>query len=88
MTAPAGLCEWCGGQQNWTIHAGSMYVRCKAGCQSLFGAERVNLPRPSEDRCSRLDAGSEAGTFPEAEGVPLEGGAANESEDIDSELPF
>ncbi len=47
--APAGPCEWCGGPQSWTIASGVMYVRCKAGCQSLFSEERVDLPRNSEE---------------------------------------
>ena len=35
MTAPAGLCEWCGGPQLWTIVQDEMYVMCKAGCLPL-----------------------------------------------------
>ena len=36
MSAPAGLCEWCGGPQQWTFASGVMYVRCLLGCLPLF----------------------------------------------------
>jgi len=45
VNAPAGPCEWCGGPQNWTIHAGEMYVRCIGGCLPLFD-EEVVIPPP------------------------------------------
>ena len=35
MSAPAGLCEWCGGPQQWTFVRGVMYVRCRLGCEML-----------------------------------------------------
>ncbi len=82
MTQPAGPCEWCGGPQNWTIHAGEMYVRCQAGCQSLFGAERVTLPLDSDEPL--VGCGLE-GTLEGEEGVPCEGGSAVEDpEGIDA----
>ncbi len=48
MTAPAGLCEWCGGPQQWTIHAGEMWVRCIGGCLGLF-PEGEDQAQPSFD---------------------------------------
>ncbi len=43
MSAPAGSCEWCGADQNWTIWRGELYVMCKAGCQDLF---QITIPPP------------------------------------------
>ena len=48
MAAPAGLCEWCGGPQWWTVRAGEMYVCCKSGC----------LPLPLEGEVLPSSAGS------------------------------
>ncbi len=80
MSAPAGLCEWCGGQQNWTIHAGEMYVRCIAGCQSMWPEERVTIPPPSEESERSLEGLSREGTSGGVEGVPCEGDAAKTSD--------
>ena len=88
MTAPAGPCEWCGGPQNWTIHAGEMYVRCVAGCQSLFTEERVDIPLPSEKSLPYLEGRSEGGTFRQEGCVPCEGGDASTNGIIDTDLPF
>ncbi len=48
MSAPAGLCEWCGGPQWWTVVAGEMWVSCKLGC----------LPLPLEGEVEPHAAGS------------------------------
>ena len=88
MTAPAGPCEWCGGPQNWTIHAGDMYVRCQAGCQSMFPWERVDIPPVSEEGLlAALDLMEPEGG---EEVLPLEGGAArvNDRKNTNQGLPF
>jgi len=36
MAAPAGLCEWCGGPQRWTLIRGDIYVVCLLGCLPLW----------------------------------------------------
>ena len=36
MNAPAGMCEWCGGPQQWTFVRSVMYVRCVSGCLPLL----------------------------------------------------
>ncbi len=84
--APAGPCEWCGGPQWWTVAHGDMYVKCKAGCMSMFPEERVDFPPPDgEESEPYYEGGALDGTSQEEEGVPLEGGAA---EDIGADLPF
>jgi len=60
-----------------------MYVRCIAGCQSLFAEERVTLPRISEGDLGLSTMDDERGTFRNGEGVPFEGDAAE-----DNSLPF
>ena len=89
MTAPAGPCEWCGGPQQWTIASGVMYVRCRAGCSSLFADERVNFPPPSEwlEVAADLKA-DEDGTSAGGKGVPRKGSEANGSALETDELPF
>jgi len=77
MTAPAGPCEWCGGPQWWTIVSGVMYVKCQAGCVSLFPEERFNFDPPDGDleHISSIIPrvmGTQGGT----EGVTLEGSDA------------
>ena len=88
MSAPAGPCEWCGGPQQWTIHAGNMWVRCVAGCQSLWPEERVTLPPPCEESRVYLEGRYELGTLGGGEGVPCEGADARTSEEEDTDLPF
>ena len=84
MSAPAGPCEWCGGRQNWTIIAGEMYVRCIDGCLPLPLEALVPPPHVGESRTEYLDAGGADGTSEMVEGVPCEGGSADEFDD----LPF
>jgi len=89
MTAPAGPCEWCGGPQNWTIASGVMYVRCKAGCQSLFGEERVTIPPPSEIPEHDFEGrGLAEGTSAGGMGLPRKGSEANGSASDGCDLPF
>jgi len=76
MSAPAGPCEWCGGPQWWTIASGVMYVKCQAGCQSLFPSERVVLLPDSEgaDGFESLEPdspGQIVGIYEEGEGKTL-----------------
>ena len=71
MSAPAGPCEWCGGPQNWTVHAGVMYVRCVAGCQSLFGNERVEIPPPVSENGFSTERWLRGGTQNGTEGKTL-----------------
>ena len=54
MTAPAGPCEWCGGPQWWTVVSDVMYVKCQAGCISLFPSERFSF-LPPEGELLELD---------------------------------
>jgi hypothetical protein len=61
-----------------------MYVRCVAGCLSLFADERVTPPIPSEDSLWTVEGAGE-GTILGMGGVPLEGRDAKESDD---DLPF
>ncbi len=82
MSAPAGPCEWCGGQQSWTIISGDMFVRCSRGCMSL-DLEELVPPHPiSEDSLITLKGQGE-GTILRMGGVSLEGGSAP-----DDGLPF
>jgi len=78
----AGPCEWCGGPQNWTTHAGEVLVRCVNGCLPLF--EVVILSPPD---CDDRAAWSNPQMEPWAGGgvVPLEGSDAKETDD---DLPF
>ena len=85
MAAPAGPCEWCGGPQNWTIHAGEMYVRCVGGCLPL-PLEGLVLPPGCE--LPEKPASAENGTLPEEGVVPQGGGDAKTSETEVSDLPF
>ncbi len=83
MTAPAGACEWCGGPQWWSVHAGVMYVKCQSGCVSLFPEDRVNFLPDSElgenDEWGPRFSGSPFGTIEEGEGVTCEGSEASKS---------
>ncbi len=88
---PAGACEWCGGPQQWTQHAGEILVRCVSGCLPLF---EVVVP-PPDGFPEREDwMFVDGGTFEREGVVPLEGGAANGSEEDQPEpadgpaLPF
>jgi len=87
MTAPAGPCEWCGGPQWWTVASGVMYVKCQAGCVSLFPEERVNFDPPSDKRSLegllRIESGN--GTTGGSKGVTRSGREAKETDD---DLPF
>ena len=88
MTAPAGPCEWCGGPQYWTVHAGEIYVKCKGGCVSLFPGERYNFTPPnSEESLVNLE-GLGVGTILRMGGVPRKGGAASTGEKEGNDLPF
>ena len=71
MSAPAGKCEWCGGQQSWTIHAGEMFVRCQEGCQSLFPEERIDIPPPAAKSVYLREFGTLPGTVGPEEGKIL-----------------
>ena len=71
MNAPAGPCEWCGGPQNWTIHAGEMYVRCQEGCLALFPEERIDIPPPAAKIQEGRRMLAEFGTLPTEEGKIL-----------------
>ncbi len=84
----SGECDVCGGPQQWTIHRDMMFVRCVAGCQSLFPEERVNLPPSSEGLLPYREGRFEGGTYSRREGVPLEGADANQSDVEDTELLF
>ena len=82
MVAPAGPCEWCGGQQSWTIIAGQMYVSCNAGCQAL---PLEGLAPPHDSDLVKLKITMKE--LSEVGGVyPVRGDAAKESQDDD--LPF
>jgi len=84
--APAGPCEWCGGQQSWTIVRGEMWTRCKSGCLPLFDAS-VNCPSNSEGLVWVGDlVNAEVERIGVRGSTPCEGGDAKTS-DIDS-LPF
>jgi len=88
MTAPGGPCEWCGGHQKWCIHNGEMYVRCIAGCQSLFASERVDIPPPDSEWLEELER---SGTSGGREGRDTcEGADAKEVDEkyVDRGLPF
>ncbi len=74
MTAPAGLCEWCGGPQNWTIISGVMYVKCIAGCLPLELTELV--PPPDSEWYEGGALGEYLEHPKKGEGSPLEGSAA------------
>ncbi len=87
MTAPAGPCEWCGGQQNWTFIRGEMYVRCKDGCLALPLEELVPPPSDGEESLMGLEGAGE-GTILRMGGVPCEGGDAETSHKKDHELSF
>ncbi len=74
-----------------------MYVKCQAGCQSLFPEERVTFPPPSDvadpfyegGALQDLQSRTADGTSREEGGVPCEGGDARMSEEeIESDLPF
>ncbi len=86
MAAPAGPCEWCGGQQSWTVIRGEMYVRCRGGCQSLFPEERVS-PSPPDSEVYYLSS-SENGTLGGEGVVPRKGGEARTSGEETEGLPF
>jgi len=85
MAAPAGPCEWCGGPQQWTVVAGEMYVRCVAGCQSLFPEGPATHLLDSERFPLRVLGGLLEPSGKEV-GKPLEGGAAGEYRDTDEEV--
>ena len=88
MTSPAGPCEWCGGPQNWTIHLGEMYVRCKGGCLPLDLEELVQPSPNSAIAASWYNDGDGNGTLEEERVVPPEGGAARVTEEGSKGLPF
>ncbi len=64
-----------------------MYVRCVSGCLGLFYEGPGTPPPYSDEPAVPLRAHPE-GTEWKEEGVPCEGGAANESEEEYPELPF
>ena len=81
-----GACEWCGGSQVWTHHAGEVYVACEADCLSpqldAFGRNPPLIAlceKPEET--PKMEQATEEGV------VPLESGAANGSDVGESEPP-
>jgi len=89
MTAPAGPCEWCGGPQWWTIASGVMYVKCQAGCLSLFPEDRVNFTPPDGDLEHVSDIIPRVmGTSGGVEGLPRKGDAARTNSSELDDLPF
>jgi len=88
MSELAGPCEWCGGPQQWTVHAGEVLERCVNGCIPIW--EVVVLPPGSEDGDEEWYEGG-AMEHSEREGVvSCEGGAAEEIDRsvLDDGLPF
>jgi len=76
------VCERCGGPQEWTIYDGVTFVRCTVCRPDQCVMPGFDLPSDSEDPGYAFARAVE-GTS-KKEGVePLEGGAANESEQMD-----
>ena len=69
---------------------GVMYVKCQAGCVSLFPEERFNFPPPDGVVADGLDDFGVISEHRREEGVePCEGGAAEHGLDSEvNDLPF
>ncbi len=80
----AGACEWCGGPQRWTIHAGEVLVSCVLGCLPLF---EVVVPFPDSEVDEEEDAITRELTRGWRVGPP-EGSETKASDGEDCELPF
>ncbi len=88
MASPAGPCEWCGGQQRWTVIRGLVHVSCVLGCLPL--PLECLVPPPDSDVRDSEPGFRPIGTFLRKEGTePCEGGEASEAsaEPID-DLPW
>ncbi len=84
MGAPAGSCEWCGGQQRWTVHRGDLYVMCVAGCLDLF---QEDIPPPDSESVAQPTTPEDA-EHSEGGGVVGDKAALPESDTRVPELPF